>query len=82
VKVVVFAAVTPVKCKGRKRHIVTDTGGLLVGLVVHSADIQDRYGAPMGLKSILKRWPWLRHVFVDGRYAGQKLTGTLKTIGT
>ncbi len=30
------------KIKGRKRHIVTDTLGLLVGLAVHGADIQDR----------------------------------------
>jgi transposase len=34
------------KIKGRKRHILTDTGGLLVGLVIHQADIQDRDGAP------------------------------------
>jgi len=34
------------KIKGRKRHILTDTDGLLVGLVVHEADIQDRDGAP------------------------------------
>jgi transposase len=34
------------KVKGRKRHILTDTIGLLVGLVVHAADIQDRDGAP------------------------------------
>lgn len=34
------------KIKGRKRHIVTDTQGNLVGLVVHEADIQDRDGAP------------------------------------
>jgi transposase len=50
------------KVKGRKRHIVVDTSGLLVGVVVHAADIQDRDGAPAVLKSILKRWPWLRHV--------------------
>ena len=34
------------KIKGRKRHILTDTSGLLVGAVVHAADIQDRDGAP------------------------------------
>lgn len=48
------------KIKGRKRHIVVDTLGLLVGVVVHAADIQDRDGAPTVLKSILTRWPWLR----------------------
>ncbi len=49
------------KVKARKRHIVVDTLGLLVGVVVHAADIQDRDGAPAVLKSILERWPWLRH---------------------
>lgn len=33
------------RSKGRKRHMLTDTLGLLVGLVVHGADIQDRDGA-------------------------------------
>src|SRR3546814_60333 len=40
------------KIKGRKRHIVTDTTGLLVGLAIHGADIQDREGAPALLASI------------------------------
>ena len=69
------------KINGRKRHIVTDTSGLLVGLVVHSAAVQDRDGAAQVLKSIVKRWPWLRHVFADGGYAGPKLKGTLNRIG-
>ena len=34
------------KIKGRKRHIITDTIGLLIGFVIHAADIQDRDGAP------------------------------------
>jgi len=67
--------------KGRKRHIVTDTLGLLVGLVVHAADIQDRDGAPEVLKSIRHRFPWLRHVFADAAYAGPKLEGALQNIG-
>lgn len=69
------------KVKGRKRHIVVDTLGLLVGVVVHAADIQDRDGAPAVLKSILKRWPWLRHIFADGGYAGPKLRGALQKVG-
>lgn len=39
------------KIKRRKRHIIVDTLGLMVGLMVHSADIQDRDGAPDLLKS-------------------------------
>jgi transposase len=69
------------KIKGRKRHIIVDTLGLMVGLLVHSADVQDRDGAPDLLKSIRNRWPWLLHVFADGGYAGNKLKKRLRTIG-
>ena len=61
------------RVEGRKRHVVVDTIGLLVGLVVHRAGVQDRDGAPAVLKSIRTRWPWLRHVYADGGYAGPKL---------
>jgi transposase len=69
------------KIKGRKRHIVTDTLGLLVGLVVHGADIQDRDGAIEVLKSVRHRYPWLRHVFADGGYGGEKLRSRLSRVG-
>ncbi len=69
------------KIKGRKRHIITDTLGLLIGLVVHAADVQDRDGAPRLLASIRCTYPWLRHVFADGGYAGPKLKGALEKIG-
>jgi len=69
------------RIKGRKRHIVTDTLGLIVGVVVHAADIQDRDGAPDVLNSIRARWPWLRHVFADGGYAGDKLRAALADKG-
>ena len=63
------------------RLTVTDTLGLMVGLIVHGADIQDRDGAPEVLKSIRYRFPWLRHVFADGGYAGPKLRAALKGHG-
>ena len=69
------------KIKGRKRHILTDTGGLLVGAIVHTADIQDRDGAPDVLAAIRSSFPWLRHVFADGGYAGEKLETALKGKG-
>jgi transposase len=69
------------KINGRKRHIVTDTLGLLLGLVVHGADIQDRDGAPLVLNSIRHSFPWLRHVFADGGYAGPKLRAALENLG-
>ncbi|TDW63060.1 transposase [Novosphingobium sp. PhB55] len=48
------------KIKGRKRHILTDTCGFLVFILVHAADIQDRDGA-VGLykaEVIHRRGPW------------------------
>lgn len=69
------------KVKGRKRHIVTDTLGLLVAPVVHGAEIQDRDGAPTVLESVRHAFPWLRHVFADGGYAGPKLRGVSDKIG-
>lgn len=69
------------KIKGRKRHIVTDTTGLMVGIKVHEANIQDRDGAVDVLASIRSAFPWLRHIFADGGYAGPKLRGRLAEIG-
>lgn len=69
------------RIKGRKRHIVTDTLGLLVGIVVHGADIQDRDGAPAVLEAINATYPLLRHVFADGGTAGPRLKGALGQIG-
>jgi transposase len=69
------------KVKGRKRHIVTDTSGHLVGLQVHAADIQDRDGAVGVLRSIRSLYPWMRHIFADGAYSGNKLNEALSKLG-
>src|SRR5215471_12605299 len=50
----------PKKSKGRKRHVVTDTSGLLVGVLVHPADIQDRDGAGTVIQAVHDLFPWLR----------------------
>ena len=70
------------KIKGRKRHIITDTEGHLVALTVHTADIQDRDGAVGVIASIRQLYPWLRHLFADGGYAGEKLTQAVADLGT
>jgi transposase len=67
--------------KGRKRHILTDTIGLPVGMIVHPGNVQDRDGAPDLLASVCSLYPWLRHVFADGGYAGDKLRGALEGAG-
>lgn len=69
------------KVKGRKRHIVTDTIGLMLFIIVHAANIQDRDGAPELLRVIGHRFPWLRHVFADGGYAGDKLLDAIREYG-
>jgi putative transposase len=69
------------KINGRKRHIVTDTLGLMLFILVHAADVQDRDGAPALLQAIRHRFPWLRHIFADGGYAGGKLRDALKGHG-
>lgn len=69
------------KINSRKRHIVVDTLGLIVGLVIRSDGIQDRDSATDVLKTILKRWPWLRHVFADGGYVGPKLKHRQEKVG-
>lgn len=43
--------------KGRNRHILTGTIGLLVGAIVHPADVQDRDGAPRLLRTVRSEFP-------------------------
>ena len=56
---------------GRKRHIVVDTIGLLLAVVVHPADIQDRDGAKLVLAKLKGHFPRLKLIWADGGYAGQ-----------
>ena len=58
------------KIKGRKRHILVDTLGLLLNVVVHPADVQDRDGAFH-----------LLGIFADGGYAGRKMALTVWRTG-
>lgn len=59
------------KIKGRKRHILVDTLGLLLIVVVHAANIQDRDGAKLVLEKAKGRFPRLRLIWADGGYAGK-----------
>ena len=58
------------KVLGRKRHLLVDTLGLILHVVVHSAALQDRDGARLVLPILRQRFGWLRCIFVDGGYAG------------
>ncbi|MBB3948098.1 hypothetical protein GGQ73_004072 [Rhizobium skierniewicense] len=66
--------------KGRKRTIVIDTLGPMVGLIGHGAEIQDPDGATAALKTVVRRWPRLRQIFADGGYVGPKLLVTLCSV--
>jgi putative transposase len=59
------------KTKGRKRHIVVDTMGLLICIIVHSADIQDRDGAKLVMAKLKDNLCKLVKIFADGGYAGK-----------
>jgi hypothetical protein len=45
------------KIKGRKRHILTDTCGFPIFILLNTADIQDRDGAVDVLKGVRQRFP-------------------------
>jgi len=54
------------KVKGRKRHILVDTLGLLIAVVVTGANVQDYHGAKPVLGSVKDRCPRLKVVWADG----------------
>jgi putative transposase len=59
--------------KGRKRHILVDTLGLLLAVVVTSASVQDRDGARLLFERLGKIGKDLRLIWVDGAYRGTLL---------
>jgi len=59
------------KMKGRKRHIVVDTLGHLIEVVVHAANIQDRDGAKLVLSKLSQTTKECLHkLWADGGYTG------------
>jgi transposase len=59
------------KINGRKRHIVVDTIGLLLVVMVTAASVQDRDGARAIFKRLHCALGSVRHIFADGGYRGQ-----------
>ena len=56
---------------GRKRHLLVDTMGLLLAVVVHAANVQGRDGARQVLGAVGQRFARLRVIWADGGYAGE-----------
>jgi putative transposase len=59
------------KVKGRKRHLLVDTLGLILAVVVHPANIQDRDGAKLVCEKVRGKFRRLSLVWADGGYTGQ-----------
>ena len=57
--------------KGRKRHLVVDTLGLLLAVSVPAASVQDRDGAHPAMEATAAKYPGVETLFVDAGYAGR-----------
>lgn len=66
------------KVNGRKRHIVTDTLGLLLTVVVHEASLSDRTSAETVLAKVRAQFKRIKTIFADQGYTG-KLIGLVQT---
>ncbi len=68
------------KIKGKKRHCLVDTMGLLLHVIVHAADIQERDGGVLTLATLFGRYPFLRKLFADGGYQGPQFQQGVKAV--
>src|SRR5215210_5270325 len=59
------------KVRGRKRHLLVDTEGLVLKAKVHSAKVPDQDGIKLLLKGVRDRLPRLSHLWVDAGYQGR-----------
>lgn len=62
------------KIKGIKRHIIVDTVGLILAVVIQSASVQDRDGAISVIEKLTESWKKIIKIFADGGYAGKLIT--------
>jgi putative transposase len=69
------------KVNGRKRHILVDTLGLLLKVIVHPANVQDRDGAKLVLAGQRQQLPRLRHLWADQAYTGPILDWIQEQLG-
>ena len=59
------------KISGRKRHLLVDTEGLVIGVRVHGANIADRDGAKLLLAKLSEGLPRMEKVWADRGYNGK-----------
>ncbi len=69
------------KVRSRKRHILVDTLGLLLNVVVHPADVRDRDGADLLQRRSRRLFPFVEMIFADGGYQGPKMAAVVARTG-
>jgi putative transposase len=69
------------KINGRKRHIVVDTCGLLLVVLVTGAGVQDRDAARLLLWALRTCFPTIKLLWADGGYSGQLVTWAATALG-
>jgi transposase len=71
------------KVTGRKRHVLVDTLGLLLNVVVHPANIQDRDGAALVLDPRTRSlFPFIERIFADAGYQGPRVAKAAADTGS
>jgi len=68
------------RIKGRKRHLLVDTLGLVLGVAVTPASTTERDGAQVALGRVLGWFTWLRILWVDGGYTGETFAQWVKSL--
>jgi transposase len=69
------------KVKGKKRHILVDTLGMMLALHVHPANIQDRHGALPLLAGVADRFPTIVCLVADAAYEGEQTAKDITSLG-
>lgn len=69
------------KVSGRKRHLLVDTMGLLLRVVVHPASLQDRAGAKLVLVGMDEAFPRIQQLWADQGYTGKVRMWIKATLG-
>jgi putative transposase len=69
------------RVKGHKRHIIADTLGHLLEVVVHTADLADCKGVPRLIDKVAETFPTIQKLWADGAYQGDLIALVKETLG-
>ncbi len=69
------------KVNGIKRHLLVDTLGLVLTVLILTAEVQDRDGARQVLEKIRRKFPRLQKIWAEGGYAGALIDWVKQTCG-